>query len=203
MDRIGHKVDHFTDEAVALAEVAAPADALVVAIDRPMLSANRCVRSLRLGGYDGLVLTIAADDTASSRVAAFSAGADQVAAPSAGCPELAARVLALLRYHRSEVADHLRYEDLEVDPASMRARREDQELNLRGKPFSLLEFFVRNPERVHSRQDIGERVWDRNFDVFSNVIDVTVSKVRAQIDKGFQIPYLQTVIGQGYILRAD
>ena len=201
MKSLGHVTEFYCIEKTAIDEISAGHLDLVVVLDQDRFEACPFIRKLRVSKFAGLILAMARDNSAARRIETFSAGADQVAGPDATCEELAARVLSLLRYRQPTTSDHLCYEDLHVHPAARRIRRDDKELTLKGKPFELLEFFVRNPERVHSRQEIGESVWDQNFDIFSNVIDVTVSKVRAKIDRGFDCRYLQTVVGHGYMLR--
>lgn len=131
---------------------------------------------------------------------AFDAGADQVMDPDHGFNEMLSRVRGLLRQCHATPGERLSYRDIEVDLTKLSATRAGKPLGLIGKPFAMLEFFVRNPEKVLTREAIGQSVWDRNFDPFSNVIDVTVSKVRQQLDKPFDLPYLHTVVGSGYIL---
>ena len=201
MKSLGHVTEFYCIEQTALNEIASSHIDLVAVLDQDRFEASPFIRKLRVSKYAGLVLAMMRDESAAGRIEAFSAGADQVAGGGAACEELAARVLALLRYRQPTTSDHLSYEDLHVHPSARRIRRAEKEVTLKGKPFELLEFFVRNPERVHSRQEIGESVWDQNFDIFSNVIDVTVSKVRAKIDRGFKCRYLQTVVGHGYMLR--
>jgi len=81
--------------------------------------------------------------------------------------------------------------------------RAGQRMNLTAKEFALLEYFLRNPNRVLTRTAIGERVWDMNFESDSNVIDVYVSMLRRKIDKGFDARLIHTVIGAGYVLSAE
>ncbi|HRT40841.1 MAG TPA: helix-turn-helix domain-containing protein, partial [Phycisphaerae bacterium] len=71
------------------------------------------------------------------------------------------------------------------------------------KEFALLEYFMRNPNRVLTRTNLGERVWDMNFEDESNVIEVYISRLRNKIDKGFDKPLIHTVIGTGYVLSAE
>jgi DNA-binding winged helix-turn-helix (wHTH) protein len=71
------------------------------------------------------------------------------------------------------------------------------------KEFALLEYFVRNPNRVLTRANIGEHVWDMLFEDESNVIEVYVSRVRRKIDKDFDVQLIHTLIGTGYVLSAD
>ena len=97
----------------------------------------------------------------------------------------------------------LRFEDIELDLVKRSVTRAGQPVSLTTKEFALLEYFMRNPQRVLSRSVIGERVWDMAFEDESNVIEVYVSRLRNKIDKGFDKPLIHTVIGAGYVLSND
>ena len=90
-----------------------------------------------------------------------------------------------------------------LDLAAHRAERDGERIQLSNKEFALLEFFMRNPNRVLSRVSIGEHVWDMNFVSESNVIDVYVGMLRRKIDKAFERKLIHTVIGRGYFFGAD
>ena len=81
--------------------------------------------------------------------------------------------------------------------------RAGEKVKLTAKEFALLEYFLRNPNRVLSRTAIGEHVWDMNFDSDSNVIDVYVSMLRRKLDKSFDQRLIHTVIGTGYMLGSE
>src|SRR5437016_73226 len=93
----------------------------------------------------------------------------------------------------------LRYADIELDLTKRTAKRSGQIIPLTNKEFALLEFFMRRAGTTLSRAQIGEQVWDLNFDPSSNVIDVYVSMLRRKIDKGFQSALIHTVVGTGYV----
>ncbi|RYZ66286.1 MAG: response regulator transcription factor, partial [Proteobacteria bacterium] len=95
----------------------------------------------------------------------------------------------------------LSYADIEMDLVKRKARRAGQELTLTAKEFSLLEYFLRNPERPLSRTQIAEHVWDAHFDTESNVIDVYINMLRKKVDHPFPLKLIHTVIGVGYVLR--
>ena len=80
-------------------------------------------------------------------------------------------------------------------------KREDQEIELTGKEYSLLEYFLRNQGKVLTRTMIAEHVWDYNFDTFTNVIDVYVNHLRKKIDKNYSQKLLHTLRGVGYIMK--
>ena len=78
------------------------------------------------------------------------------------------------------------------------AKRSDRQVDLSNKEFALLEFLMRNPNRVLSRTQIGEKVWDMNFEPNSNVVDVYISALRRKLDRGFDKELIHTVKGAGY-----
>ncbi|MEM6459101.1 MAG: response regulator transcription factor [Planctomycetota bacterium] len=203
VENLGHVADLHESADAAYAAIREREPDLLVVADGDGLAGVSALRRMRLAGYTGLTLFIAARDTSADRVAAFNAGADQVVPRGVPCEEYAVRVLALLRYKRATPSDEISYQSVRVMPSRLSAYREERSLELRGKPFSLLEFFVRHPEEVHERARIASAVWDQNLDVFSNVIDVTVSKLRRQLDRGVGKRYLHTVIGKGYMLSEE
>ncbi len=160
-------------------------------------------RNLRRRGVKTPMLMLTALSATADKVRGLDAGADDYLTKPFEFEELLARIRALLRRGRAEEAARLKFADLEMDLVSRTVTRAGQKIKLTAKEFGLLEFFLRNPERVLTRTAIGEHVWDMNFDSDSNVIDVYVSMLRRKIDKGFEPRLLHTVIGTGYLLGAE
>lgn len=176
-------------------------DAIVVEHDDgDLVDAVRVTRRLRGKNVGEPLLVMAAHPDESVVIEAMNAGADQVMDSERSFEEFIARVRGLLRHCGASVADRLTYRDIIMDLPRLVATRETRPMMLVGKPYALLEFFVRSPDKVHSREAIGASVWDRNFDPFSNVIDVTVSKLRQELDKPYELHYLHTVVGSGYMM---
>jgi DNA-binding response OmpR family regulator len=94
----------------------------------------------------------------------------------------------------------LKSHDLELDLDKRTAVRASEKIKLSGKEFALLEYLLRNPDRVLTRQAISEKVWDINYEPSSNVIDVVISSLRRKADRDFDPPLIHTVIGSGYRL---
>lgn len=151
------------------------------------------------------VLVLSARVRMEERVEGLTAGADDYLTKPFAFSELIARVNALIRRARpadvSAGALQLRLRDLELDLLRRSAMRAGKRLDLTGKEFQLLEFFLRRTGEVVSRSDIAERVWDSSFGGDTNVIDVTVRRLRSKVDVGFDAPLLHTVRGAGYILE--
>lgn len=178
-------------------------DILILDLMLPDRDGMDVCRGLRRRGLKTPILILSAISSTGDKVTGLNAGADDYLGKPFEFEELLARVRALLRRGQATEATTLRVGDLELDLAKRRARRGEQTIPLTSKEFSLLEYFMRNPDRVLTRTQIGEHVWDMNFDPSSNVIDVYVSMLRRKIDKGFPSPLIHTIIGTGYVFSAD
>jgi DNA-binding response OmpR family regulator len=118
---------------------------------------------------------------------------------------LLARIEALLRRHKVKPTEEhtIVFEDLKLDTWSNTAERAGNQITLTAKEFTLLELFMRHPNKVLSREFIAEKVWDIGFDTGTNFIDVYVNYLRKKIEKGFKSKLIHTVIGMGYILKGE
>lgn len=160
-------------------------------------------RHLRRDGFSGPILMLTALTGTRDKVHGLDAGADDYLTKPFEFDELLARIRALLRRRSSNIQSLLRFGDLEMDLVSRKISRGGREISLTTKEFSLLEYFMRNPNRPLSRTEICEHVWDIHFDHESNVVDVYVNMLRKKIDHPFKKKFLQTIVGAGYVLRLD
>jgi two-component system, OmpR family, copper resistance phosphate regulon response regulator CusR len=147
------------------------------------------------------VLMLTALGTTEDKLAGFEAGTNDYLIKPFEFRELLARVKVLLKSSDQprETANKLFVADLELDLDRKAVRRGDSFIDLTAKEFSLLEYFMRNPGRVLSRNDIAEKVWDASFEFSTNVVDVYVNFLRKKIDKGFDKKLIHTKVGFGYI----
>jgi two-component system copper resistance phosphate regulon response regulator CusR len=151
------------------------------------------------------ILMLTALDQIQNKVAGLKAGADDYLVKPFHFSELLARIEALLRRQQATTnTNHtLIFDDLKLDTWSNVVERAGQQITLTAKEYTLLELFMRNPNKILSREYIGEQVWKIDFDTGTNFIDVYVNYLRKKIEKGFKSKLIHTVIGMGYILRGD
>lgn len=155
-------------------------------------------RNLRRRCVDTPILMLTALSGTEDKVAGLDAGADDYLTKPFEFEELLARIRALLRRGEASEGRMLTCEDLELDLYTRKAKRGETEYELSNKEFALLEYLMRNPNRVLSRTQIAESVWDMNFEPESNVIDVYVSSLRKKLDRGFDRELIHTIKGAGY-----
>ena len=176
-------------------------DAAVLDLGLPGKSGLELLRRLRAKGSTLPVLVLTGRDGIEERVAGLDAGADDYVVKPCELTELLARLRALLRRGGGS-GPVLRYADLELDPARGVATQGGRRLELRPREHALLEFFLRHPEQVLSRQRIYEHVWEHDFDGLSNVLEVYVRYLRTKLDPHGE-RLIQTVRGRGYELRRE
>ena len=177
-------------------------DAVLLDVMLPGADGFEVCRRLRDAGRWMPVLMLTARDAVEDRIHGLDAGADDYLPKPFSFGELSARVRALIRRGGGDRPTVLQVGDLRLDPASRRAWRGPDELELSSKEFALLELFLRRPGEVLTRTTILEHVWDFAYDGVSNIIDQYVSYLRRKIDRPYGVEQLETVRGAGYRLRA-
>lgn len=148
------------------------------------------------------ILMLTTLGTMQDKVAGFDVGADDYLLKPFEFAELTARLKALSRRSvvDTQYGNVLRYDDLKLDLETKMVRRQDKLIKLSAKEFSLLEYFMRSPERVIPRTELAEKIWDLKFDTGTNVVEVYMNMLRNKIDRGFDSKLLHTRIGMGYVL---
>ena len=177
---------------------------LIIDIMIPQISGIDICIQLRRQQNHTPILMLTALGTIDDKVNGLEAGADDYLVKPFHFRELLARVEALLRrqkFSKNTAENELHFEDLVLNIQNKEVKRAGICLNLTAKEFHLLELFMRNPNRLLSRQYIAEKVWNINFDTGTNVVDVYINFIRNKIDKGFNRRLIHTKIGMGYILR--
>lgn len=159
------------------------------------------VRELRTAGNHVPILMLTAKDRVIDRAAGLNTGADDYLVKPFAFVELIARVRALLRRTPNAHDTILRYQDVALDTQAMLARRADTKLDLTAKEFSLLEYLLRHPDQVISKETLIQHVWNYDADILPNTVEVYMGYLRNKLDKPFNGPALiHTKRGFGYIL---
>lgn len=173
-------------------------DGIILDLMLPDRDGVEVCRNLRRRSVSTPVLMLTALSGTDDKVSGLDAGADDYLTKPFEFEELLARLRALLRRGEASEGRTLRCDDLELDLYTRRATRGEAVVDLSNKEFALLEYLMRNQNRVLSRMQIGERVWDMNFEPGSNVIDVYISSLRKKLDRDFDKSLIHTVKGAGY-----
>jgi two-component system OmpR family response regulator len=200
----GHVVDDAADGETGLTlALSRPYDVAVIDRMLPKMDGLRLVQELREHGNVTPVLFLSALSEVDDRVKGLKAGGDDYLTKPYAFVELLARIDALMRRRQpSAVKTRLQVGDLELDLLTRAAKRNGSSIELQPREFRLLEYLMRHAGQVVTRTMLLESVWEYHFDPQTNVIDVHVSRLRAKIDKGFDLPLLQTIRGAGYMIRA-
>jgi two-component system, OmpR family, response regulator MprA len=187
------------DEALRLAAQRQP-DLVILDVMLPSITGLDVARRLRRESPVP-ILMLTARDAVSDKVAGFESGADDYLVKPFAFEELLVRIGALLRRTRPSEPERLSFADLEMDLATREVRRGDEAIELTARGFSLLEYFMRHPRQVLTREQIFRAVWGSDFLGASNVIDVNVSYLRERLEAGGKPRLIQTVRSVGYALR--
>lgn len=185
-------------------------DLLILDIMLPGVNGLELCKTVRKTNNKTPILFLTALGTTENVVNGLDMGADDYLIKPFKFIELLARVRSLLRRVEShpplleeDKADILRFEELELNDYTKTVSRSGTQISLTATEYRLLMLFMKNPRRVLSRMDILEHVWDVNFEMGTNVVDVYVNYLRKKIDKNFKTKLIHTVIGMGYVLKED
>ncbi len=180
-----------------------PYDLIILDIYLPKLDGLAALRKLREKRVSTPVLLLTVRATIEDKVLGLNSGADDYLTKPFAFQELLARVRALLRRHADANAAVLQVADLVLDPVRRLVTRGTRRIELSLKEFALLEYFMRNIERVLTRTMIVEHVWNYDFDSETNVVDVYVNYLRRKIDAGHDQKLIHTVRGSGYVMKVE
>jgi len=176
-------------------------DIIILDIMLPGKDGIEVCRALRNKRVRTPVLMLTARDALESRVEGLDSGADDYLIKPFEVDELRARVRALLRRQSETKAGALQIADLCLDPATHTVRRSDQLIELTAKEFALLEYLMRHPNNLVTREMAESHLWSYENIVASNVVDVYIRRLRRKIDDPFEAKLLETVRGSGYRIR--
>ena len=197
----GFTVDLASSGAEALEMAAARSPALVILdVMLPEMDGLEVARQLRETSAVP-ILMLTARDAVADRVAGLRSGADDYLVKPFAFEELLARIEALLRRTRPAPVESLTFADVVLDTRTHEVTRAGKPIELTARGFALLEYFLRNPRRVLTREQIFRAVWGSDFLGASNVIDVNISYLRDRLESNGDPRLIQTVRGVGYALR--
>lgn len=178
-------------------------DLILLDIILPVKNGIEVCQQLRQQGMQTPILMLTAKDTVEDKVTGLGAGADDYLTKPFAFEELEARIEALLRRRGDlDMAPTLQVADLVLDKNTHEVRRAKKLIQLTATEFALLEYLMRNSNRVLSRTMIEEQVWSYHDDPLTNVVDVYIGHLRQKIDHGFKQQLIHTVRGVGYQLKA-
>jgi len=179
-------------------------DIIILDIMLPKIDGWGILKSIREVHVKTPVLFLTAKDTKEDIVKGLELGADDYLVKPFSFVELLARIRAIIRRDRKDVAvSQLTVGNLTLDLVSRTAQRDEEKIELSSKEFLLLEYLMRNTGQILTRTMILESVWGYNFDIASNIIDVHINHLRNKIDKNFASKLIHTIKGVGYVIKDE
>ena len=178
-------------------------DVIVLDLMLPKKGGLEVCRNIRSFGITTPVIILTAKDSEDDKVSLLDAGADDYIIKPFSFKELLARVRAVTRRPETSLPTELAVGDLTLKPAGKTAFVRDKEIKLTLTEFRLLEYLMRNHDKVLERESITTNIWDFDFDSFSNIVDVYINRLRKKIDTGRKNGMLKTIRGVGYKISAS
>jgi DNA-binding response OmpR family regulator len=202
LEESGYVLDTAGDgeEGQDLAELT-PYDAIILDIMLPKRDGLEVCRNLRHQHLRTPILLLTARDAVEDRVNGLDSGADDYLVKPFSLDELQARLRALLRRDSPDKTGMLVAADLELDPATHTVQRAGIPINLTSKEFTLLEYMLRNPNWLITREMAERHVWDYGGASGSNLVDVYIRRLRRKLDDPYDVKLIETVRGFGYRLN--
>lgn len=179
-------------------------DCIILDIMLPKVDGLTVCKKIRARNQNVPILLLTARDQVEDKIAGLDAGADDYVSKPFSFEELLARIRALMRRGNKVDPVILSIDTLTLDPATKTAERNGKQLNLTAREYSLLEYFMRNQNRVLTKTQLLEHVWDYNYDGFSNIVETYVKYVRRKIKTSpADAELIHTRRGTGYIMRKE
>ncbi|HEY6502396.1 MAG TPA: response regulator transcription factor [Chitinophagaceae bacterium] len=183
-----------------------PFDLVILDINLPGMNGYDLCKHIRAGNKNVPVIMLTSLNTIDDKIEGYDAGADDYIIKPFEFRELTMKIRVLLRRSADPLlptGNMLHAADLEMNLDTKAVTRDGQVILLTAKEFQLLEYLLRNKNRVVSRADIAINVWDIDFDTNTNIIDVYINYVRNKIDKPFPEKLIHTQVGMGYVLKEN
>ncbi len=176
-------------------------DLVILDLMLPKKNGFEVCRDVRASNIVLPIIILTAKDAVEDKVLALNSGADDYLVKPFAFEELLARIRALLRRPEQTLPAELKIKDLSLNMSTRKVYRKDKEIPLTLKEFGLLEYLMRHPNQVLTREQILDHLWDFAFDSFSNVVDVHIKNLRKKIDGDSSEKILETIRGVGYRLK--
>lgn len=203
----GYLVISSTDgkDALEIIENTSTIDVIVLDLMLPKISGIDVLKTMRSNGINTPVIILSAKRTVDDKIIGLQVGADDYLEKPFSFSELLARIQALVRRNAPSKAEktELKHFGVKLDLLSRKVTRDDKTIDLQAKELALLEYFLKNPERIITKTMILENVYGYNFDTQTNVVDVLVHRLRSKIEEGFSNKIIHTLRGLGYVLKKD
>ena len=180
-----------------------PFDLLILDIMLPGMSGWDIIKGLQSQRNTTPVLFLTARNSVDDRVQGLRLGADDYLVKPFAFSELLARVETILRRRQTIAVERVKIADLEIDFVGQRVLRSGQEIQLAPKEFQLLAFLASHPGLVFQKKVLAEKIWGLDFDFDTNIVEVTVRRLRQKMDEAYPVKLLHTIRGAGYVLKQD
>ncbi|WP_066716710.1 response regulator transcription factor [Clostridium sp. Marseille-P299] len=204
LEAVHYSVDACFDGKQALEYIElAEYDAIILDIMMPLVDGIQVLKKMRLAKNNTPVLLLTAKDSIEDRVVGLDAGADDYLVKPFSFEELLARLRAMLRRASNNTSNCYTLANLTVDCDTRTVFRDDVEISLSSKEFSILEYMIRNSGIVLSRDKIEQHIWNYDYEGGSNVVDVYIRYLRKKIDDNYSPKLIHTLRGTGYVLRVN
>ena len=204
LKKAGYSVDCCFDGEEALSYLpGAEYDAILLDVMMPKLDGYTLLEQLRDRDMAVPVMFLTAKDAVDDRVKGLDLGADDYLVKPFSFDELLARIRAMTRKTAAAVMNVYKAGDLSMDVAAHKVMRADREIHLSAKEFSLLEYLLRNKDKVVSREQIENSIYNYDYEGGTNVVDVYIRYLRKKIDEGYDRKLIHTVRGRGYVIREE
>lgn len=181
-------------------------DLVILDLNIPKLNGIDLCKAIRLKNTQVPIIMFTAKNTFENKIEGYEVGADDYIVKPFEFKELLLKVKAILKrsmVNSEKETSKLVFADVEMNLLTQETKRSGVNIILTAKEFQLLEYFLRNKNRIISRSELAEKVWDITFDTQTNVIDVYINYLRKKIDKTFPTKLIHTQVGAGYILKID
>jgi two-component system, OmpR family, copper resistance phosphate regulon response regulator CusR len=201
----GYAVDVVNDGIKALNRISLnhiDYDLIILDLTLPGMDGTTITKTIRERNITTPILILTARDETTTKIDLLLSGADDYLVKPFSFDELCARIQTLLRRPTEMIPIVLKVADIELNSAEHKVRKADELLPLTLKEFVLLEYFMRNPNKVINREELLSHLWDFNYTSFSNVVDVHIKNLRKKLDSVGDKNLLETVRGRGYKLKS-